>query len=93
VGVLEPGTEALLQHHRDESLVAVALVVGTVELLQVLSALLSLNSGFWAWLNDVDFGTLGYGIVALFVLTWTLSYGIWKVRRIEERWTSLIRSR
>jgi nickel/cobalt transporter (NiCoT) family protein len=52
-----------------------------------------LNSGFWAWLNDVDFGTLGYGIVALFVLTWTLSYGIWKVRRIEERWTSLIRSR
>jgi high-affinity nickel-transport protein len=73
--------------------VVVALVVGTVQLLQVLSAELSLDSGFWAWLNDVDFSTLGYGIVALFVRTWTLSYGIWRVRRIEERWTSLVRSR
>jgi nickel/cobalt transporter (NiCoT) family protein len=73
--------------------VAVALGVGTVELLQVLAALLSLNSGFWGLLNDVDFGTLGYGIVALFVLTWALSYGVWKVRRIEECWRSLVRSR
>jgi high-affinity nickel-transport protein len=73
--------------------VVVALVVGTIQLLQVLSAELSLDSGFWAWLNDVDFSTLGYGIVALFVVTWTLSYGIWRVRRIEERWTSLVPSR
>jgi len=59
--------------------VAVALIVGTVELLQVLNVS--------AWLNNLDFGTLGYGIVGLFVLTWAISYGVWKVRRIEERWT------
>jgi nickel/cobalt transporter (NiCoT) family protein len=72
--------------------VAVALVVGTVELLQVASAKLSLDSGFWSWLNNLDFGTLGYGIVALFVLTWALSFAVWKVRRIEERWSAFVES-
>ncbi len=60
--------------------VAVALVVGTVEFLQVLSVS--------PWIDRLDFGTLGYGIVGLFVLTWTISFGVWKVRRIEERWTA-----
>lgn len=68
--------------------VAVALVVGSVELLQVLATRLSLDGGFWAWLSDVDFGTLGYGIVGLFVLTWAFSAVVWKLRRIEERWSA-----
>jgi high-affinity nickel-transport protein len=55
--------------------VAVALIVGSIELLQVLG-----------WLTSVDFQQLGYAIVALFVLTWTFSVAIWKGRRIEERW-------
>src|ERR671933_1294722 len=50
--------------------VVVALAIGTVELLQVLSARLALESGFWAWLNGLDFGQLGYAIVGLFVVTW-----------------------
>jgi nickel/cobalt transporter (NiCoT) family protein len=73
--------------------VAVALVVGTVELLQVFSAGLSLDNGFWAWLDTLDFGTLGYGIVALFVLTWAVSYGVWKLKRIEERWSAFVETR
>ena len=31
---------------------------------------------------------LGYGVVGLFVVTWALAYGVWKVRRIEERGTA-----
>jgi high-affinity nickel-transport protein len=57
--------------------VAVALVIGTLELLQVVSSRL----------DGLDFGTLGYGIVGLFVLTWTASLAVWKTGRIEERWT------
>src|SRR6266516_3115264 len=60
--------------------VTVALVIGTFELLQVLSVS--------PWIDRLSFGTLGYGVVGLFVLTWAVSYGIWKVRRIEERWTA-----
>jgi high-affinity nickel-transport protein len=65
--------------------VTVALVVGTVELLQVLHVS--------PWVDRLDFGTLGYGIVGLFVLTWAVSYGIWRVRRIEERWGGLVQVR
>ena len=66
--------------------VTVALAVGSVELLQVFATRFGLDTGFWGWLNALDFEKLGYGIVALFVLTWVGSVVIWKVRRIEERW-------
>jgi len=70
--------------------VAVALVIGSVELLQVLSTRLALSGAFWQWLGGLDFGLLGYGIVGLFVLTWAVSVVIWKTRRIEERWGTLV---
>ncbi|MGZ4430467.1 MAG: Nickel transporter NicT [Gaiellales bacterium] len=70
--------------------VVVALAIGTVELLQVLSTRLALDGGFWGWLNSLDFETLGYGIVGLFLLMWVGSVAIWKLRRIEERWSAYV---
>ncbi|HVM58606.1 MAG TPA: HoxN/HupN/NixA family nickel/cobalt transporter [Gaiellaceae bacterium] len=67
--------------------VTVALLIGTVELLQVAAGRLALDGGFWRFLADLDFGRLGYAIVALFVLTWAASIAVWKTRRIEERWS------
>jgi nickel/cobalt transporter (NiCoT) family protein len=61
--------------------VAVALGIGGIEILQVAARA--------TW---VDFNTLGYGIVGLFVLTWAVSALVWKGRRIEERWSALVRS-
>jgi high-affinity nickel-transport protein len=71
--------------------VAVALVIGTIELLQVLATKLALESGFWGWLNALDFGSMGYGVVGLFVLTWAVSVTVWKRGRIEERWGAFVR--
>ncbi len=68
--------------------VAVALAIGTIELLQVLATKFNLTSGFFGWLQNLDFGNIGYGVVGLFVLTWAVSVIVWKKRRIEERWTS-----
>jgi high-affinity nickel-transport protein len=70
--------------------VVVALVIGTVELLQVLSTKLALTGGPWDTLNDLNFETLGYGIVALFLLMWAASVAIWKLRRIEDRWGEMV---
>ena len=67
--------------------VTVALAVGTVELLQVASSRLSLSGPFWDWLAALDFETLGYAIVGLFLGTWVVSYTIWKLGRIEDRWS------
>jgi len=70
--------------------VAVALLIGTVELLQVTATKLSLNGGFWALLQDLDLGQIGYLVVAIFVAAWALSLTVWKTRRIEARWGSMI---
>ncbi len=70
--------------------VAVALLVGTVELLQVAAAKLALGGGIWRVLDELDFSTLGYGIVGLFVLTWAASLALWRARRIEQRWSAFL---
>ena len=43
------------------------MIIGTIELLQVLAAKLSLEGGFWAFLDNLDFGNIGYVVVGLFV--------------------------
>src|SRR6266540_3828885 len=67
--------------------VAVALVVGTIELLQVLSDRLGWKGAFFDFLNErLDFGVIGYTIVGLFLGAWLLSVVLWRVRRVEERY-------
>ncbi len=63
--------------------VLVAFVIGGVEVLQVLSGELKLSGAFWNWLNALNFETLGYGIVAIFILSWVASMAIYKFRRLE----------
>jgi high-affinity nickel-transport protein len=70
--------------------VAVALVIGTIELLQVTAAKLSLDGGFWSFLDNLDFGHIGYVVVAMFIATWAFSVIVWKARRIEARWGGMI---
>jgi high-affinity nickel-transport protein len=70
--------------------VAVALIVGTIELLQVTADRLSLDGGFWTFLDRLEVGTIGYGVVGLFVVTWPVSILLWKTRRIEARWGGMI---
>jgi high-affinity nickel-transport protein len=66
--------------------VAVALLIGTVELLQVLGSEFNWHGRFFSTLAALDFETLGYAIVAMFVVGWALSVSIWKYRRLEDRW-------
>ena len=66
--------------------VVVALLIGTIELGQVLSNKLGWRGHFWTWLQHLDFSTLGYVIVGLFALSWVIALAIWRWRRIEERW-------
>jgi high-affinity nickel-transport protein len=70
--------------------VTVALVIGMIELLQVTAAKFSLEGGFWAFLDNLDFGRIGYAVVAMFIATWAFSVILWKTRRIEARWSSMI---
>ncbi len=71
--------------------VAVALIIGTIELMSVLSDKLSLHGGAWHWVATLDLNLVGYGLVGLFVLTWAIALAIWRFGRIEERWSSGVR--
>jgi len=70
--------------------IVVALAIGTVELLQVMSTNLGLRGRGWDSLNNLDFGTLGYAMVVLFIIVWAVSVSVWKVRRIEDRWNAML---
>lgn len=66
--------------------VVVALLIGTIELLQVLIGMLDLKGSFYDFVAALDFGLLGYVIVGLFLLAWGLSVAVWKFGRIEARY-------
>ena len=70
--------------------VTVALVIGSIELLQVTAAKFSLDGPFWSALDGLDFSKIGYAVVGMFVATWAFSLLVWKTRRIEARWGSMI---
>ncbi|MEU3352455.1 HoxN/HupN/NixA family nickel/cobalt transporter [Streptomyces sp. NPDC037389] len=72
--------------------VAVALVIGTIELLGLLADRLGLHGPFWDWIGGLDLNTVGFVIVGLFFATWVLALVIWKVARIEEKWTADVKS-
>jgi high-affinity nickel-transport protein len=68
--------------------VVVALVIGTIELMSVLATKLGLTGQPWDGVSGLDLNYVGYAIVALFVLTWVVALTVWRVGRIEERWTA-----
>jgi high-affinity nickel-transport protein len=68
--------------------VAVALLIGTIELLSIASEKLHLEGGFWSWVATVDLNAVGYIVVGLFAATWAIALAVWRLARIEQRWTS-----
>src|SRR5262245_6696537 len=67
--------------------VAVALIIGLIELLGLLADKLDITSGPLAWIGAIDLEYVGYAVVAVFVVTWILALAIWRFGRIEQRWT------
>jgi nickel/cobalt transporter (NiCoT) family protein len=67
--------------------IVVAFVIGTVEILSLLSDKLNFRGAFWTWISGLDLGNLGIVIVAIFIAAWALALAVWKYGRIESRWT------
>ena len=67
--------------------VAVALVIGTIELIGVLAHQADITSGPIAAIADIPLDYAGYGILALFVLAWAIALAVWRYGRIEEKWS------
>ena len=61
--------------------VVVALVIGTIELLQVLVGTLGLKGGIFSTIADLNFGDAGFVIVGLFMVAWLACLSLWKFGR------------
>jgi high-affinity nickel-transport protein len=73
--------------------VAVAVLIGTIELGGLLAAKLDLRGPFWTSIEAININTLGYAVVATFLLTWVLAVSFWRFGHVEQRWASTLAER
>jgi len=72
--------------------VAVALIIGTIELVSVLASQADITSGPISVIAAIPLDYAGYGIVALFFVAWALALLVWRYGRIEEKWSADLRT-
>jgi high-affinity nickel-transport protein len=66
--------------------VAVAFVIGTIELVGLLSTEFHLRGPIWKTMANFNINRAGFIIVAMFVVTWLAALAIWRFGHIEARW-------
>jgi high-affinity nickel-transport protein len=66
--------------------VAVAFLIGTIEIIGLLAAELRIHGGFWDFMANFNINKAGFAIAALFVLVWVVAIAVWKLGKIDRRW-------
>ncbi|WP_043268824.1 HoxN/HupN/NixA family nickel/cobalt transporter [Streptomyces sp. CT34] len=66
--------------------VAVAFLIGTIELVGVLHDQLNLNDAVTNWISGIDLNNVGFIIVGLFVVVWLCALAYWRLAKVEHRW-------
>jgi len=66
--------------------VLVAVFIGGIEVLELIGDKLHLSGAFWSAMARLGehFGMIGYLIVGLFIVSWMVSWGIYKWYRFDE---------
>ncbi len=64
-----------------------ALVIGGIELISVLAEKLGIVTGPLAAIATLDLSDVGFLMVGLFAVAWVVAIVVWKVGRIEQRWS------
>jgi hypothetical protein len=68
--------------------IAVALLVGTIEIAGILSDKLALHGGVWDVMTSFNLNEAGYIVVGLFIAVWLAAVAYWKLARVETRWSA-----
>jgi nickel/cobalt transporter (NiCoT) family protein len=73
--------------------IAVAFLIGTIEIIGLLAGELRIHGGFWDFIANFDINKAGFAIAALFVLVWAAAIIYWKLARLDRRWAPAGRTR
>jgi high-affinity nickel-transport protein len=66
--------------------VAVALAVGTIELLSIVAGRFpGLHGAFWEAVRNWNSVATGYTVAGIFMVSWLVSAGLWRIQRLGER--------
>src|ERR1700746_928731 len=71
--------------------IGAAFIIGTIEILGVLTDELHLNGAFWNVVATFNINTAGFAIVALFLAVWVAALAYWQFGQVEARWAIPIR--
>ncbi|SEG69471.1 high-affinity nickel-transport protein [Actinacidiphila yanglinensis] len=66
--------------------IAVAFVIGTIELVGVLHDNAGFRNAFTDQVAGIDLNNVGYVIAGLFVVVWACALAYWRLARVEHRW-------
>jgi high-affinity nickel-transport protein len=67
--------------------VAVALIIGTIELISVLVSQAHISHGPLAAIGNIDLNYAGFVIVGLFAVCWIVAIAIYRLGGIEQKWS------
>ncbi|MEY9886807.1 high-affinity nickel-transport protein [Catenulispora sp. MAP12-49] len=66
--------------------VAVALIIGSVELVGVVHDQFGVVNPVTDWIANLNLNNVGFVIVGAFVAVWAAAIAYWKIARVEHRW-------
>jgi high-affinity nickel-transport protein len=66
--------------------IAAAFIIGSIELMGVLTTELHLHGWFWDTMANFNINKAGFIMVGLFVVIWVVAVGVWKYGNVEHRW-------
>ena len=66
--------------------IGAAFIIGTIELLGVLTGELHLRGAFWDLMANFDINVAGFVIAAMFVAVWAAALAYWRWGKVEDRW-------
>ncbi len=58
--------------------IAVAFLIGTIEIIGLLSTELHIHGRIWDFMANFNINRAGFTIAGLFVVVWTIAIGYWK---------------
>ena len=67
--------------------IAVAFLIGTIEITGLLSSELNIHGGFWDFMANFNINRAGFAIAGLFVVVWAIAIAYWKLGGLDQRWT------
>ena len=68
--------------------ITAAFVIGTIEIIGLLTDELRLHGSFWDFMSNFDINKAGFIMVGLFLVIWVVSLAVWKYGKVEHRWES-----